>query len=285
MDTITTSLLETARRHPMLTAEEECSLARRARAGDEGAVQSLVLSHLRLVMPMARRYARLGLPVQDLVQEGAIGLTQAARRFEPDAGARLSTYALWWVRAAMQDYVVRSWSLVRVGKTAGHRALFFALRRLRAGLRDNVEGLGDEVLNGLAEKFRLPLAEVKSLAQRVVGMDLSLDVPDAVRDAGERAQRWLERLRCESPSPEEGATQTSLHTYWRGLVEKAMESLPYRESVVIRQRFLTETKTSFEAIGHELGCSRDRVRQLEQSALAHLRRLIGARADSADLPA
>lgn len=278
------SLLEAAHRQPLLSVEEECALATRAQAGDDRALQKLVLSHLRLILPIARHYAHLGLPVQDLVQEGAIGLTQAARRFQPDAGARLSTYAAYWVRAAMQDYVVRSWSLVRVGKTAGHRALFFALRRLKASLRDNVEGLGDDVLGRLAEKFRLPLAEVKALAVRVGNMDLSLDMPEAMRDAGERAQRWLDWLRTDQPNPEDGAAHKSQQAYWRTLVEKALENLPYREAEVIRQRFLRETKSSFEAIGGELGCSRDRVRQLERSALQQLRRLIGQRADLADLP-
>ncbi len=291
MPRIETSLLDTAHRQPLLSAEEERLLALRAQAGDGGALEQLTLSHLRLIVPIARRYAKLGLPVQDLLQEGAVGLMQAVRKFQPDTGARLGTYAMWWVRAAIQDYVVRSWSLVRVGKTAGHRALFFALRKATAGLMSTglanhpTDGLADEVLTRLADKFRLPLAEVKALALRVASMDLSLDVPDMMRDAGERAHRWLDRLRTDQPSPEDKASQKSQQTYWQGLVEKAIESLPYREAVVIRQRFLDETRSSFEAIGKELGCSRDRVRQLEQSALKQLRRLIGQQADAADLPA
>jgi len=198
-------LVRHARRQVFLTPEEERELARRAAGGDAAAAETLIVSHLTVVITVARRYGRLGLPVNDLIQEGTVGLIQAVRKFDPDRNARLATYALWWIRAAIQDYVVRSWSLVRVGKTAAHKALFFSLKRHGAESRGGVEALEDDVLGRLARRFRLPPAEVAGLARRVAGPDQPLDAPVPHRggDAGGGggAESFADRLASDQPTP------------------------------------------------------------------------------------
>ncbi|HEV7369849.1 sigma-70 family RNA polymerase sigma factor [Arenibaculum sp.] len=254
-----------ALRLPLLSPDEERELALRSAAGDAAAAERLIAGHLRMVVKAARSYGRLGLPVNDLIQEGTLGLIQAVRKFNPDRDARLSTYAAWWIRAAMQDYAVRSWSLVRVGKTAAHRALFFALRRVATELRTGADALSDEVLARLAARFDLPKTEVSGFARRIAGKDQSLDVP--APDAASLA----ERLVCARPNPEEEACEHGAQRLWHGLIDRALSMLPAREATIIRKRHLTEAAPTFEAIGRELGISKDRVRQLEKRALERLR--------------
>jgi RNA polymerase sigma-32 factor len=264
-DLAPTTALRGALRLPLLSPDEERELARRSAAGDAAAAERLIAGHLRMVVKAARHYGRLGLPVHDLIQEGTLGLIQAVRKFNPDRDARLSTYAAWWIRAAMQDYAVRSWSLVRVGKTAAHRALFFALRRVAAELRTGADALSEEVLARLAARFDLPKAEVSGFARRIAGKDQSLDAPVA------EAAGLIERLVCERPNPEEAACERGAQRLWNGLIDRALSMLPAREATIIRKRHLTEAAPTFEAIGRELGISKDRVRQLEKRALERLR--------------
>lgn len=160
-------LMTLAHRLPYLTPDEERDLALRSAAGDQVAAERLVASHLRVVVRIARSYGRSGLPVNDLIQEGTLGLIQAVRKFNPDGGSRLGTYAMWWIRASIQDYVVRSWSLVRVGKTAAHKALFFALKKVAAERKTSSDRLDDEALAVLATRFDMPRAEVSGLAHRI----------------------------------------------------------------------------------------------------------------------
>ena len=180
-----------AHRLPYLTPDEERDLALRSAAGDPVAAERLVASHLRVVVKIARSYGRFGLPVNELIQEGTVGLIQAVRKFNPDGGARLGTYAMWWIRASIQDYVVRSWSLVRVGKTAAHKALFFALKKVAAEQRTSSAALNDDALSVLATRFELPEAEVSGLAQRIARFDQSLDAP--LRDGDGRGCRSADR--------------------------------------------------------------------------------------------
>ncbi len=266
------ALAAEARRMPYLSPDEERALARRAIAGDGGAADLLIVSHLRVVVNIARRYVRFGMPINDLIQEGTIGLIQAVQRFNPDRETRLSTYAMWWIRAAIQDYVVRSWSLVRVGKTAAHRALFFHLRALAALGRDDgvaapAAAGDDDVLGRLAARFGLPLAEVAAFARRVAGTDQALDVPAAPG----ADQTLLDRLPAGQPDPEEEAVAGAMARLWAQLVDRALAMLPAREALIIRERHLTEAVRTFESIGRDLGLSKDRVRQLEKQALARLR--------------
>ncbi|HSK41096.1 MAG TPA: RNA polymerase factor sigma-32 [Arenibaculum sp.] len=266
---------------PCLTAEEERDLARRSAAGDDAAAERLIQTHLKMVFKVARAYGRFGLPVNDLIQEGTIGLIQAVRKFNPDRDARLSTYAAWWIRAAIQDYVVRSWSLVRVGKTAAHRALFFAIKRMAADLKTGADALSDEVLTRLAARFDLPKAEVSGFAGRICGLDQSLDVP--VSDEAD-ADTLLERLPGDQASPEEIVAEGSSCKLLQSLVDRALTMLPAREATIIRRRHLSDAVPTFEAIGRELGISKDRVRQLEKRALERLRDVLSPLVATHGLP-
>lgn len=277
----TTGLLLKASKLPCLSPEEERELARRSAAGDADAADRLVRTHLRLVVKVARSYHRFGLPANDLIQEGTIGLIQAVRKFNPDRGVRLGTYALWWVRAAIQDYVVRSWSLVRVGKTAAHRALFFSLKRMAAELRTGVDALSDEVLAKLAARFDLPRAEVTGFAWRIARHDQSLDTPVANDpDAGS----MLDRLGSGGPTPEDIAAERGAARLWSTMIDRALAMLPAREAAIIRHRHLSEAAPTFEAIGRDLGISKDRVRQLEKRALERLREVLRPLAVAHGLP-
>jgi RNA polymerase sigma-32 factor len=258
-----------AARQPMLDREEEQSLARRSGAGDHDAAHRLLASHLRIVIKIARSYRRSGLPMADLIQEGTLGLMHAIRRFDPDKGIRLSTYAMWWIRASMQDYAVRSWSLVRIGTTNAQKALFLRLRRLTADLKEGAEGLSDDIIAGLAKRFDTTAAEVRALARRVRGGDASLDQRMG-SESGER-RSWLDLLASDAPSPEELAAEASERQFLAEVVQKALRMLPPREQIIIRMRYLDEVKQTFEAIGHEIGLSKDRVRQLEAQALKVLK--------------
>jgi len=276
-----------AHRLPYLTPDEERELALRSAAGDESAAERLVASHLRVVVRIARSYGRFGLPVNDLIQEGTVGLIQAVRKFNPDSGARLGTYAMWWIRAAIQDYVVRSWSLVRVGKTAAHKALFFALKKVAAELKVGSDGINEDMLAKLAARFDMPAVEVSGLARRIAGFDQSLDTPlsgGRGESYGEETETFLDRLPAEQPTPEEAAEERSIGRMWTAMIDRALTMLPAREAAIIRQRHMSEVAPTFEAIGRELGISKDRVRQLEKRALVKLREVLQPLAAAHELP-
>jgi RNA polymerase sigma-32 factor len=209
-----------ANRLPYLTPDEERDLALRSAAGDQAAAERLVASHLRVVVKIARSYGRFGLPVNELIQEGTVGLIQAVRKFNPDSGARLGTYAMWWIRAAIQDYVVRSWSLVRVGKTAAHKALFFALKKVAAEQRKSSAALNEDALSVLATRFELPQAEVSGLAKRIAHFDQSLDAP--LRDAEGAETTAAQEIRDWSATPDEDLVNDET----RVAMEKAIAELP-----------------------------------------------------------
>ena len=275
-------------RVPFLAPDEERDLAVRAAAGDGAAAERLIVSHLAVVATIARRYGRLGLPINYLIQEGTIGLIQAVRKFDPDHNARLATYAMWWIRAAIQDYVVRSWSLVRIGKTAAHKALFFNLKRHNAESQPSApfgETLAEDVMGRLARRFGLPPAEVAGLARRVAGKDQPLDAPlPSSSDHGGPRGSFADRLAADQPTPEEIVAASGMTRLWVGLIDKALAMLPAREAAIIRERHMGDVVKTFEAIGRELGLSKDRVRQLEKQALARLRDLLQPQAAIHGLP-
>ena len=254
-----------------VSVEEERELTRRSQAGDREAADRLLRAHLAFIVSIARKYRRYGVPMNDLVQEGSIGLLHAIRKFDPSAGARLSTYARWWVRAAIQDHVVRSWSLVRIGTTAAQKAMFFHLRRKMAGLRAGAEPMTEDRLRPVARKFGVPLKEAVALARRAAEKDWSLNQRMRAGDPAE----WGDRLADERESPEEAAAGASTERFRRGLIAKALASLSGRERTIIAGRFMADTRRTRGAIAADLGISRERVRQLEISALDKLRRLIG----------
>ncbi len=254
-----------------LSMAEERALAERARAGDEAAAGQLVNRHLGFVVHIARRYRRFGLPLNDLVQEGTIGLIHAVKRFDPGRNIRLCTYAAWWIRAHIQAYVVRSWSLVRLSTGTAQRALFFRLRRMMADLKGGAEQLSEEVLRPLAERFKVPMREVLALARRAAGFDRSLDTrAQTSRATGAPAAE----LADPAPNPEEQVAAASQQRWRKGLIARAMKALSQRERVIIAGRYLAELAKTRDALARELGISAERVRQLEQKALEKLRTLL-----------
>ena len=258
-------------RRDFVSVEEERELARRSQEGDRDAADQLLRAHLGFIESIARKYRRYGVPMSDLVQEGSIGLLQAIRKFDPSAGARLSTYARWWVRAAIQEHVVRSWSLVRVGTTAAQKTMFFHLRRKMTEIKDGADAMTEELLLPIARRFGVPVKEVLTLARRAAGMDWSLNQ----RIRADEPDEWGDQLADDRRSPEELVAEASTARYRRGLIAKALTSLSVRERAIIAGRYLTEMKKTRDTIAAELGISRERVRQLEIAALEKLRRLIG----------
>lgn len=265
--TLSWRLLSLARNAPMLSAEEERELARRASCGDGRATERLMACHFRFVLKLAQRYRASGAPLADLVQEGMVGLSLAARKFDPDShDNRFSTYAAWWIRAAMQDHVVRSWSLVRIGTTNAQKALFLAVRKRLA--EGSAEECGEWAAT-LAARFKAPLAEVKALAARVAGRDMTLDIPSAAD-----GDTWLDRLADPSPTPEDHVIARSEQRFRTRLVAAALEALDPRERLIIIRRHLSDLKPSLESLAAEMKLSKERVRVLEKKALDKLRTLL-----------
>ena len=267
-------LLAAAVDEPVLGRDEERELARRAEAGDAEAAGRLIASHLRFVIKIARRYRGSGLPMSDLIQEGTVGLIRAVRRFNPDRGVRLSTYAMWWIRSAIQDHVVHSWSLVRMGTTNAQKAMILRLRQVTTELIGGAEGLSDEITARLAKSFGATANEVATLARRLAGRDRSLDQPMAGPDGDGNQRTWMDCLASDAPTPEQAVAEASERRFVGEIVGKALAMLPPREQLVIRKRYFEDVRQTFEAIGRELGVSKDRVRQLETRALANLRELL-----------
>ncbi|MFZ4606062.1 MAG: RNA polymerase factor sigma-32 [Caulobacter sp.] len=260
-----------AMRAPLLHVEREQALARRWRDdADDAALQELTGAYMRLVIAMASKFRRYGLPMADLVQEGAVGLMQAADRFDPDRGVRFSTYAGWWVRAAMQDYVLRNWSIVRTGTTASAKSLFFKLRGLRARLGDLDGRLTPEARSKIATELGVEEDEVEAMASRIGGPDRSLDAP--ISADGE--ENWLGLLPDERDRPDQVVEAAIDGERRSGLIGRSMEALTARERSVIEARRLAEDPITLEAMGARMGVSKERVRQIEQVALNKMRAFI-----------
>lgn len=261
---------------PMLSREREQELARAWLGNhDERALHQLVASHFRLVVSQAAQYARrYGLSFADLMQEGNLGLMQAAARFDPDRGPRFSTYAVWWIRAAIQDFVLRNWSVVRIGTTTAEKRLFFNLRRLRARIAGaHGDTLSHEHHLEIARTLGVSLGAVDDMDARLSGADRSIDAP--IDEAG--TTDWSDRLVDEGPSPEALVSERlALRTHRRWLAQ-ALSQLPAREALIVRRRHLRERAQTLEELGVELAISKERVRQLEKRALARLREMVSAR--------
>jgi RNA polymerase sigma-32 factor len=263
------SFIKASMKVPMLTRENEFELARRWRAQDDtAALHQLVGAYTRLVISTAARFRNYGLPAGDLVQEGNVGLMQAAARFEPDRDVRFSTYATWWIRSAMQDYVLRNWSIVRTGTTAAQKSLFFNLRRLRARIEDlSGRPLGDEGRRKIAEELQVDILDVEAMEQRLAGNDQSLNAP--LSEGGD--DDWQDFLADARPSPEEvviGLRDAKTRSKW---LAEALSELSPRERTIIAERRLRDEGATLEELGRELGVSKERVRQLEHRALQKLR--------------
>lgn len=259
-------------REPMLEREVEFDLARRWRGEeDEAALHELVRSYTRLVISTAARFRNYGLPMGDLVQEGNVGLLQAAAKFDPEREVRFSTYATWWIRSAIQDYILRNWSIVRTGTTAAQKTLFFNLRRLRARIADSSTGrLNDEGREEIAQELRVKRHEVESMENRLNASDQSLNA--TVGESSEDS--WQDFLADTRPTPEivvRERRDVEVRSQW---LNKAIDELSPREQIIIRQRRLREDGATLEELGRELGVSKERVRQLEHRALGKMRDVI-----------
>lgn len=265
-----------AMRIPMLSPEQETSLARAwLSGGDEDALHGLVASHFRLVISQAAQYARrYGLSFADLMQEGHLGLMQAAGRFDCDRGVRFSTYAVWWIRAAIQDFVLRNCSVVRMATTTTDKRLFFNLRRLRARIASATGKIGSAERAEIASRLGVSLEAIEDMDARLSAVDQSIDLPideDGTTD-------WSDMLVDERPSPEAVVAERLERQAQRRWVAEALARLPAREALIVRRRHLGERPQTLEQLGAELGVSKERVRQLEKRALAKLRELIGTEA-------
>ncbi len=272
-----TDFLRKAMNAPMLSKEEEVGLALAWRdRKDERALHRLIDSHTRLVAAVAARYRAYGLSMPDMVQEGCLGLLQAANRFEPERGVRFSTYASWWIRSSVQDYILRNWSIVRSGTTSSQKSLFFNLRRLR-GQIERVTGrpLDSEGRETIAKALKVDQRDVETMEGRIGGPDQSLNAT-----VGEDAD--LERqdlVSDDRPGPEDliiGVKDSATRSRW---LQEALADLTARERVIIEQRRLLEVGRTLEDLGKVLGVSKERVRQLESRALGKLRAALSERVE------
>ena len=275
-----------AARAELLDAETEARLARAWRdRGDQRAMHRLVTAHMRLAIAMAAKFRRYGAPMDDLIQEASLGLMRAAERFDPDRGVRFSTYAAWWIRAAIQDHVMRNWSLVRTGSTTGQKTLFFNLRRVQARLDREAREAG-EVLDAatlrarVAAELAVSVGEVEMMEGRLSGSDLSLDAPQG-GDAEGRA--WVDALEDDAPQTAERVEAAQDTGRLRGWLARALAGLSPRERYIVTERRLKDDGRTLESLGAELGLSKERVRQLEAAAFARLRRSLDAQSGEARL--
>lgn len=269
------SLAQAARSAPLLSAEVERALAKAwHEEGDETSLHKLTSAYLRLVIAIASRFRAYGLPMSDLVQEGSIGLMQAAERFDPDREVRFSTYASWWIRAAIQDYILRNWSIVRTGTTAAQKSLFFNLRRMRALIHeDGRASLSPEGRAAIAKKLRVSTAEVEQMESRIAASDRSLNAP--VGEDGDA--EWQDLVADDAPQPEELVMKKTDERRRNAWLEAGLKMLSARELTIIKERRLCEECETLEALGVKLGISKERVRQIEQTALKKLKSALLAR--------
>ena len=247
------------RRTPLLSATEERVLFHKIHKGDTRARERLVLSQLRYVISIARRYRRYGCPFSDLVQEGTLGLLEAIRRFNPEKGTRLSTFAMWWIRAAIQDYVLRSGSIVRSVTTPKHRTMYFG------GALSGLDEKGSDAVRAIADRLNTTVDDVRAFAQRLKASDQPLDT---IRADG---STFTDTLSDSQPDPETTLTTKREQIALVRTLRAAIPALTRRERHILRQRFLGDKRKSLTKIGGELGLSKERVRQLETRALEKIR--------------
>lgn len=261
--------VQRAMKAPMLEADLERQLAGRWREhGDEDALHELTTAYMRLVISMASKFRNYGLPLADLVQEGNVGLMLAAAKFDPAREVRFSTYAMWWVRSAMQEYVLRNWSIVRTGTTAAHKKLFFNLRRLRAQIDDtNGAFMTPKNTKWVSEELNVKERDVEMMASRLSASDSSLNAPLSSDSEMERQDILVDI----GPSPEEATMTERDSVTYRQWVANALLTLDERERLIITERRLSEKKATLGALGARLAISKERVRQLEQRAMEKLK--------------
>ncbi len=264
-------LVRIALQAPFLTREDEHELAVRWRdTKDQKALDQLTLSHMRLAIAVASKFRYFGLPMADVIQEANIGLLEAADRFDPDREVRFSTYATWWIRASIQDYVLRNWSIVRGGTSSTQKSLFFNLRRLRAKLSiEQPELSEDELHRDIAGAIGVKKKDVALMSARLSGPDASLNAPMGETE-GNVAERQ-DYLVCDAPLPEETVSETIDAGRRHSWLQDALTVLNERELRIVRERRLSDQGETLEALGRKLGVSKERVRQIEARALEKLK--------------
>ena len=261
----------------LLDAETERDLALAWRDHrDEKALHRLTTAYLRLAVSMAAKFRRYGAPMNDLVQEASFGLMKAAEKFDPDRGVRFSTYAVWWIKASIQDYVMRNWSMVRTGSTSSQKSLFFNLKRVQAKIEREAsargEVLGQNELRALvAAELGVPEHDVEMMEGRLSGSDFSLNAPQSTDEDG---REWVDILEDEDSDVEVHAQDRMDTDVLRGWLLEALQTLNGRERLIIRERKLIDQPRTLESLGEELNLSKERVRQIENAALQKMRRAL-----------
>lgn len=269
------TLSRRAMKAELLDAETEAALAYAWRDHrDEQALHRLITAYMRLAISMAAKFRRYGAPMNDLIQEASLGLMKAAEKFDPDRGVRFSTYAVWWIKASIQDYVMRNWSMVRTGSTSSQKSLFFNLRRVQARIEREAAARGEMIdpvalREAVAAEIGVPLADVEMMEGRLSGSDFSLD---ATQSSDEEGRSWVEALADDSEQAAERVEHDhDTHTL-RQWLYSALSALNERERFIVRERKLRDDPRTLEALGEELGLSKERVRQLEAAAFAKMRK-------------
>jgi len=269
------TLTKRAMKAELLDAKTEYALAVAWRDNrDEAALHRLITAYMRLAVSMAMKFKRYSVSQQDLIQEAGVGLMKAAEKFDPDRGFRFSTYAQWWIKAAMQEFVMRNWSMVRTGTTTSQKSLFFNLKRVQAKIEREAQQNGKalslaekDVL--IAEEIGVPLRDVEMMQGRMSGGDFSLNAPQS---SDEETREWMDTLEDTSPQSAEVVEREQDLMTMRGWINKAMNALNDREKYIISQRKMADETRTLESIGKELGLSKERVRQVEALALEKLRK-------------
>jgi len=270
--------LQEIRKFPMLEPDEEYALARRYKGhADPGAAQKLITSHLRLVAKIAMGYRGYGLPISEVISEGNVGLMHAVKRFEPEKGFRLATYAMWWIRAAIQEYVLRSWSLVKIGTTAAQKRLFFNLRKVKGQIAALDEGsLHPDQIKQIATTLNVTEDEVVQMNSRLSG-DASLNSP---MRADEGASEWQDWLVDDTPDQETSLGESEEYSERMGMLNTAMEVLNERERAIFQARRLQESPSTLEELAQQYEVSRERIRQIEVRAFEKVQEAVKEAAGS-----
>ncbi len=269
------TLSRRAMKAELLDAETELRLAYAWRdERDEAALHRLITAYMRLAISMAAKFKRYGAPMNDLIQEAGLGLMKAADKFDPDRGVRFSTYAVWWIKASIQDYVMRNWSMVRTGSTSSQKSLFFNMRRVQARIEREAASAGEtldrhQLRHMIATEIGVPLHDVEMMEGRLSGSDYSLNATQSVDDEG---REWIDALEDDSAQADEIVEDSHDREQLREWLLDAMGGLNERERFIVRERKLREETRTLESLGNELGLSKERVRQLEAAAFVKMRK-------------
>ncbi|WP_223428482.1 RNA polymerase factor sigma-32 [Tateyamaria pelophila] len=269
------SLSRTAMKAELLDAETELRLAYAWRdERDEAALHRLITAYMRLAISMASKFKRYGAPMNDLIQEAGLGLMKAADKFDPDRGVRFSTYAVWWIKASIQDYVMRNWSMVRTGSTSSQKSLFFNLRRVQARLERESQAAGQtldkhQLRQMISTEIGVPLHDVEMMEGRLSGSDYSLNATQSAEDEG---REWIDALEDDSAQAAETVEHSHDTAQLRAWLLSAMNALNERERFIVRERKLRDQPRTLESLGQELSLSKERVRQLEAAAFTKMRK-------------